>query len=156
MQSHPEFARPTAYLDGLRSKDRYDAWPPTSHTKILSEGKLSSSNDDEKARNILKQFMRRAYRRPVTPDEVTAKFELYKAAAERGTRFNDAIKPALVGVLCSPHFLYLCEPSSQADAPKLLNEHELASRLSYFLWSSMPTINCFVFPPKANSRTKKL
>lgn len=144
MQSGDSFARPTAYLDWFEIEGPiYDAWPPSSHSKILSEGKLTSSNDDEKARNILKQFMRRAYRRPVTADEITSKFNLYEAAVKRGLPFNQAIKPALVSVLCSPNFLYLCEPSSRADAPKFLNEHELATRLSYFLWSSMPDDQLF-------------
>jgi hypothetical protein len=81
--------------------------------------------------------MPRAWRRPVGGDELDAKVALFESArAEKGS-FIEAIKVPLVAVLTSPNFLYLPE------AGESLDDYQLASRLSYFLWSSMPDAPLF-------------
>ena len=85
--------------------------------------------------------MRRAYRREVTNDEVGRVMRLAKVAVDDGGSFEDGIRLAVQAVLISPHFLFRWELDGAPDNPKAsrsLNEYELASRLSFFLWSSMP------------------
>lgn len=91
-------------------------------------------------RLILEPFARRAWRRPVTPAEVERLLAFLPLARAHGEGFDAGMKLALRAVLLSPHFLYRVEldPDPASAAPHALNDHELASRLSYFLWSSMP------------------
>ena len=69
---------------------------------------------------------------------------LFRHADARGDRFEDAVRLALRAVLVSPNFLFLVERDrADADGPYRVSDHELASRLSYFLWSSMPDDELF-------------
>jgi hypothetical protein len=93
------------------------------------------------ARIILATIMRRAYRRPVQPDEVARGFRIYEAATAKGDEFAMAVKLAVKAVLISPNFLYRIERDRAAKGSTeayRASDHELATRLSYFLWSSMP------------------
>jgi hypothetical protein len=96
------------------------------------------------ARTIIADFTRRAWRRPVEPAEVDSLMKLYSSAAAEGGSFDASVKYALQAVLVSPYFLFRGEttPAARlASAPVLgrpVGEIALASRLSYFLWSSMP------------------
>jgi hypothetical protein len=99
-----------------------------SSAQRLEQLDLSIANKAPQER--LAHFMRRAFRRPVSSDEVELYFSLYQAAEQRGAKPVDAMKAALAGVLAAPHFLYVNVDTS--------TDHQLASKLSYFLWSSMP------------------
>lgn len=92
----------------------------------------------EPARRILEAFSRRAFRRPVTADEIDRLMTLFDRAQERGDEFVPSLRLALKGVLISPHFLFLAEPEPAEHGVHLLGGVPLASKLSYFLWSSMP------------------
>lgn len=137
MQNHNNFARPELLIDWFEIEGPlYDTWPPSSHTAILFQSPLQKLNEARYAREVLAKFLRRAYRRPVEPAEIDAKLALY-TQGRKDKAFVEAIKLPLMSVLASPHFLYLVEPAAtEKVAP--LNDHQLASRLSYFLWSSMP------------------
>ena len=92
-------------------------------------------------RKIVSAFAERAFRRPLQPKEVQPYLALYTLARKHGDPFNEGIATALEGVMMSPDFLYRVERDERADAsgkPVAVNDYELASRLSYFLWSSMP------------------
>ena len=94
---------------------------------------------EEAARRCVAAFARRAFRRPVGDDEVHRLMRLFRLADGRGDGFEDAVRLALKAVLVSPNFLYLVERDrSDVDGPYRVSDHELACRLSYFLWSSMP------------------
>lgn len=137
LQRRETFARPEAMIEWFEVEGPvFDAWPPTSHTRILPESPRRDSNERQYAFEALQRFMARAYRRPVTDDEVDAKLRFFDQARADGASFVQAIKQPLTAVLISPHFLFLVEPA--AGAVRKLSDHELASRLSYFLWSSMP------------------
>ncbi|MEM6688163.1 MAG: DUF1592 domain-containing protein [Planctomycetota bacterium] len=90
----------------------------------------------------LKPLMRRAFRRPVDDEEVERYAGLVTGATERGESFYRGMQIAVSAVLVSPSFLFRIEhpPEDVADAtePVPLTSHQLASRLSYFLWSSTP------------------
>lgn len=93
------------------------------------------------AREILGAFARRAFRRPVEPAEIDRLLKLVELAETNGDRFERGIQLALQAVLVSPRFLFRGEiQASPDDASKvqLIDEHALASRLSYFLWSTLP------------------
>jgi hypothetical protein len=91
------------------------------------------------ARKIIANFAERAFRRPVTDDEVERLMDFWRACEKERQPFERGIQVALSAVLVSPNFLYRIE--GEPDSPDkiyTLNDFELATRLSYFLWSSMP------------------
>ncbi len=98
-------------------------------------GKLS---EREAARRILLRFAERAYRGPVGRGELRRLASLYAGAARRGDPFREAVGLGLRAVLVSPRFLYRAERGGQHSGEYRLNDYELASRLAYFLWMSMP------------------
>lgn len=139
-QGHDAFARPEAYVDWFELEGPlYESWPPTSHRKTLVASPKAKSDERAYAREVLAKFMRRAYRRPVSVTEIDSKLALFDRVRRDAPSFVQAIKAPLIGVLVSPHFLYLAEPAGDVTTnARRLTDHELASRLSYFLWSSMP------------------
>jgi hypothetical protein len=94
------------------------------------------------AREVLGKFARKAYRRPVDDQTIDRLVELAESAYQQpGKTFESGVAYAMVAVLASPHFLFRieeAEPSTAHDTFPLVDEYSLASRLSYFLWSSMP------------------
>ena len=90
------------------------------------------------AREILKNFARKAFRRPVKREELDRMMSLYERAGERGDPFSECVKLAMKSVLISPHFLFRIETDKRGEGYFAVNDHELATRLSYFLWASMP------------------
>ncbi|QDT37545.1 DUF1592 domain-containing protein [Stratiformator vulcanicus] len=107
----------------------YDQWPPISHRAIFGQ------NDNTPADVVLRDFASRAFRRPATSEEVTTYVNLYQSQKDLGLSEKEALTAALQAILISPKFLFLVE-ESRPD--KSLDNYELASRLSYFLWSTMP------------------
>jgi mono/diheme cytochrome c family protein len=91
------------------------------------------------ARELISDVMRRAFRRPVTDEEVSRVLTLVEMADRDGENFNTSIGLALQAILVSPNFLFRVELDPESpDEIRTLNDFELATRLSYFLWSSMP------------------
>lgn len=96
---------------------------------------------DACARKVLRRLATRAYRRPVRSQEVDRLVELVRLVRADGGKFDDGIRLALEAVLVSPHFLFRVELDPEPEDPgriRELSDFELATRLSYFLWSSMP------------------
>jgi mono/diheme cytochrome c family protein len=124
----------------------YDSWPPPSHRALfgdLRQAPAPTAEDRNRlevvskepladAERLLRPFMRRAYRRPVTDDDVKPIVARVKAKLDAKASFEQAMRVGLKAVLVSPKFLFLQEK------PGKLDDFALASRLSYFLWSSMP------------------
>jgi hypothetical protein len=111
-----------------------------SRRRIFGTRPLTVGDEDASARRILSSLMRRAYRRPVTDAELQRPFELYqKARLDDG--FEAGIEMAVSAVLVSPHFLFRIEKDPAGmppHTPYRVSDLELASRLSFFLWSSIP------------------
>jgi len=84
----------------------------------------------------LQRFAERAWRRPVKVEELEQYLKSYREEREAGEKLADAYRVALLGVLTSRHFIYLVEGDTVVR--ERLTDAELVSRLSYFLWSSMP------------------
>ncbi len=113
----------------------YDQWPPASTTRLLGDVDLAKASATD-AETILRRFLPRAFRRPVSDAEVERYLSLIRAKMEAGRTFEDSLRAGLIAVLCSPNFLYLREEAR--PGPNRLADTELAARLSYFLWSTMP------------------
>jgi mono/diheme cytochrome c family protein len=117
----------------------YDQWPPKTHTDIFVESKNKS---DEKlyGREVLSGFMERVWRRPVTSQEVDQFMALFFKYRPDFETFEEAMLEVLATALATPEFLYLTQklPISQSKNSKTISDLELASRLSFFLWSSVP------------------
>lgn len=134
-----EFPRPTMLLDWVEIEGPVlPQWPPASHSAIVIDSPNKDGDEVKYARDILSNFMPKAYRRPIDTEEIDVKLALFVKHRESQTSFIEAIKIPLTAVLISPSFLYLTEPHIPADAPTPLTGHQLASRLSYFLWSTTP------------------
>jgi mono/diheme cytochrome c family protein len=117
---------------------------PDTHRRIIFRDPAPGT-ESETAHEIFTRFATRAFRRPVESVEVDRLLKLYELALSRGDSFNDGIALGVQAVLVSPQFLFRLEldPPPAADGSasgdvRALTDYEVASRLSYFLWSSMP------------------
>jgi hypothetical protein len=123
-----------------------DKWPPESHRRIFGDleqkpspsynasnrVEVVSKNPEADAERILRDFARRAFRRGVTDDDLKPIIALVQAKLAAKYSFEKAVRVGLAAIMISPEFLFLREK------PGKLDEYALASRLSYFLWSTMP------------------
>ncbi|MCY2966447.1 MAG: DUF1592 domain-containing protein, partial [Planctomycetota bacterium] len=124
----------------------HNEWPPASHRALLGDlpqiripdpqrgdrFEVSSTDPETDTRRILSDFARRAFRRQVDTAEIEPYVALVLAQLEKEQRFEPALRAGLAAILVSPDFLFLRE------RPGRLDPFALASRLSYFLWSTMP------------------
>jgi mono/diheme cytochrome c family protein len=117
----------------------YEQWPPKTHRDIFIESE-NKTNEQEYGRAVLTRFMERAWRRPVTSQEVDPFVVLFSEYRPDFANLEEAMLEVLATVLAAPEFLYLSQqiPVSQSESPKTISDVELASRLSFFLWSSIP------------------
>lgn len=114
----------------------YEQWPPESHARIFVDSK-NQDNETQYAREVLASFMPQAWRRPVTGSEINQKLNLFKEIRPICDDFQEAMIEVLAGVLASPQFLYLVRSDNNKGSSKI-TDFELATRLSMFLWSSVP------------------
>lgn len=108
--------------------------------KIYVCGHLNGHHNSKCARLILERLAHRAYRRPVTSNEVRQLTNLVAQVQQETGSFEEGLSVAIQAVLMSPNFLFRVEklPTTTTANARRVSQHELASRLSYFLWSSMP------------------
>lgn len=98
---------------------------------------LAETEEEKSVVDALKRFASRAWRRPVDDAELAPYLSLIKSEREAGESFKAAFRTAMTGILTSKNFYYLQEGSPHEKRSQL-NDWEIASRLSYFLWSSTP------------------
>jgi hypothetical protein len=120
----------------------HDTWPPESHRRLFGDLarkpfpgnrlEVVSKNPEADAERILRGFARRAFRRAVTDEDIKPFLDLIRKKLAEKRSFEQAIRVGLLAVMVSPDFLFLRERPGKLDDPAL------ASRLSYFLWSTMP------------------
>ena len=137
-----------------------DTWPPASHRRLLGELKqgpapiynyrdrveVVSGEPRGDAERVLRPFVRRAFRRAVNDVDLQPFLALFEAKLAEQRTFEQALRAALSAVLVSPDFLFLREP------PGRLDDFALASRLSYFLWSTMPDEELFALAKNGELR----
>ena len=118
---------------------------PVSHTRVISD-QPAPGKEREHARNVLQDFVTKAWRRPVTDDSLERLLKIVDQVLEEGAPYGEAIQVAVQAALTSPWFLYRWELDpvlQEGEGSRPLDAYELASRLSYFLWSSMPDEQLF-------------
>jgi hypothetical protein len=131
-------------VDGPLPED----WPGLGHRRLFGDleirraepakkgpktaPEILSNQPDADAKRLLSGFMPLAFRRPVAPERLLPYLRLFEAERQQGASFEEAMRSAYLAVLCAPDFLFRLETPGQLD------DFALASRLSYFLWSSMP------------------
>jgi mono/diheme cytochrome c family protein len=116
---------------------------PAAAAASVRQVSLTDSGETDCARKIVENLARRAFRRPVTAEDLNPLMAFYKsgrATAGPGGpgNFDGGVRNALSAILASPHFLYRAESGDAAGGVRTLGDLELASRLSFFLWSSLP------------------
>ena len=137
-------AKRMVFVDYVEVKGPYDADPaplPESHRRMMVCSPAGKNFDGECAEQIIARVLRLAFRRPVSASEVGNYVRFARRAVKAGASFERGIQVALKAILVSPHFLFRVEHDPHPAGPGLsyqISDFELASRLSYFLWSSMP------------------
>ncbi len=118
---------------------------PESHKRIIFARPGDNATRRGATEQVLRRLATRAFRRPATDDEVRRLAMLARSVRSEGGTYEQGIQLALQAILCSPHFLFRGEPDVEGQADKIrdLTDYELATRLSYFLWSSMPDDQLF-------------
>src|SRR5687767_6942449 len=129
---------PAAATSG-RGATRQAALDGRSASQTVAAGQAAGSDSGAPAcaRKIVENLARRAFRRPVTAEDVNPLMAFYKAGSATGG-FEAGVRDALSAILASPHFLYRAESGVGTSTTRTLSDLELASRLSFFLWSSLP------------------
>ncbi len=137
-------AKRMVFVDYVEVKGPYNADPaplPASHRRIMVCEPKGSGFDSECTRKIVARLLRLAFRRPVSSNEAGNYVRFARKAVKDGASFERGIQVALKAILVSPRFLFRIERNPHPAGPGLshpIGDFELASRLSYFLWSSMP------------------
>jgi mono/diheme cytochrome c family protein len=126
------------YLEAATQALNYASKDPRGRAKFLIAAPGPGVTADAAAAEILKDFLPRAFRRPVESSDLDFYLTLFASARSRGESFEDAILYTLRGVLMSPQFIFRTEPPNTTGQMRLLDDYSMASRLSYFLWNSEP------------------
>lgn len=135
----------------LEMKGPRQGTPSAAHRALFiarpdPRNKDQAAAERDAAKQIIGAFASRAYRRPVSDAQLDRLMNLYDVAAKNGQVFEDRVRLGLKGVLISPSFLFRTEPDRPTRDPNgvyALDSWEIASRLSYFLWSTMPDQTLF-------------
>ena len=114
----------------------YEHWPPGSHVNLF--GSQPTDKNREYAKLVITRFCAKAFRRRITDQDAAPFVSLFDSMQAAGEDFDYSIKSTLQAVLSSPKFLYHRWNSESPD------DFDIASRLSYFLWSTMPDKQLFV------------
>lgn len=140
-----QFAHPTwdglsvAEFDIIGPYDYVKGASPESLQKVFTCGHSHAAHQPACTRKILSDVAARAFRRPLAAGEIDPLVEIAERAHRRGGSFERGIAVGLQAILVSPDFLFRIERTGASDnEPHRITDYELASRLSYFLWSSMP------------------
>ena len=146
---------PYLFVDWIETEGPLqEDFPPASTRYIFHQGFNDPAKETpEYVRTIFYRLLPRAFRRLVSDEELAQYTQLVTKEMELGHSFGNALKTGIIAVLCSPDFLYLFEPGHSQK--RALNDFELATRLSYFLWSSMPDDELFrlAFSRQLTNRT---
>ncbi|MCA9198168.1 MAG: DUF1587 domain-containing protein, partial [Planctomycetales bacterium] len=126
------------YLDAAKMALEHAFKDPRGRRHVLPVQPDAEQDVQQAAAASLRTFLPRAFRRPVTDQEIDEYLSLFQIAYQEDGSFEQAMQYALQGVLLSPKFLFRWETPPRSPEMVPLDDFELASRLSYFLWASMP------------------
>jgi hypothetical protein len=133
---------PKLYMQFMSLDGPLDSRPKIHKVLLACDSKKPVA---ERSREVLERFATRAYRRPVTKDELDRLLKLADSRMAKGEKWEASMQLAMTAVLVSPKFLFRVELDDRPDSadPHPIDEYQLASRMSYFLWSSMPDQELF-------------
>lgn len=114
----------------------YETWPPKGFARYFHD--VPKQPDLSDLKRCLDRLAAKAFRQPIGDDHPRAYFKVARTSFEEHGDFWDAARLGVRTILCSPRFLYLEESKAPAESNRSTSAYELASRLSYFLWRSMP------------------
>lgn len=140
MYRHPRLGPAVYQLSITGPFEKTSPGDTPSRNRVLSRRPQGPEDEEECAEQILVNLMRKAYRRPIDEADLRKPMELYRQASQQGG-FEAGIELALSYLLISPEFLFRVErdpPQASPGSPYKISDLELASRLSFFLWSSLP------------------
>ena len=126
------------YMDAARVAVEYAFADTRSLQRFLVAEPDKKTPPEAAARRVIEAFLPRAFRRSIPESEILEYLALFNAAYEADPSFMFAIRLTLQAVLISPKFLFIAEEPNFDTKPQKVTDHELASRLSYFLWGSLP------------------
>ena len=126
------------YMDAARVAVEYAFADPRSLRRFLVAEPDEKTSTEVAARRVIEDFLPRAFRRSIPESEILEYLALFHAAYKADPSFMVAIRLTLQAVLISPKFLFIAEEPNFDSKPHKVTDHELASRLSYFLWGSLP------------------
>ncbi len=147
----------SAQVIGPKDPARWE--PPENHARFFPDGPAPEepAAREAYARKVLEHFATRAFRRPVEEARVAALVALARDVyTQKGSTFEEGIGRAMMAVLGSPRFLFRIEEPAPWRPPEVhphIDEYALASRLSYFLWSTMPDDELFALAGRGALRT---
>ena len=131
--------RPRAVIEWIDFEAPFsETWPPEHHKKIMFDSPLRESDPDAYVKQVLERFLRRAFRRPVQAGEVGRYARIHQIYASRRSTLEESMRSTLAVALASPNFLYHAPDGSGSS-----RQYDIANRLSYFLWGSMPDDTLF-------------
>ncbi|MFT5131089.1 MAG: hypothetical protein ACI8W8_004724 [Rhodothermales bacterium] len=142
---------PRVRLFGMSIEGPLDDWPPPGHRAIVGD---TTETDQVDIPATLIAFASRAFRRPVQAVEIAHHISFVQERITEGTPHADALKLGLSAILSSPRFLFLDEGNPEADPQ--LDAYEIASRLSYMLWSSIPDDELLALAASGKLRTPQV
>jgi hypothetical protein len=137
----PNYKKAKPYLEYLEIQGpvvQRSAGMSDAHQRLFVCGHKPGQHQPSCARRILAPVVHRAWRRPVTNQELTTLLKLVTTVQQRGDSLERGLGVALQAVLVSPHFLFRIEQDPGQPLAYRLTQHEFATRLAYFVWSSMP------------------
>ncbi|MGB1708647.1 MAG: DUF1592 domain-containing protein, partial [Rubripirellula sp.] len=126
------------YLQAAKSAIGHALKDPADRKRIIVAAPNKERTPNQSARLVLGNFLPQAFRRPVSDTEIDEYAALFDQAFAVDESYDSAVEFALVAAMVSPKFLFLYEQPSSPGEQTLVSHHEMASRLSYFLWASMP------------------
>ena len=137
-----EYQGPHLRIHSITVEPLDKTWPPKSHVALYGE------DEETSAEALLLQFARRAFRRPVQPEEIARYVALVRAQQDAGKSRNEALRAGYTAIIASPRFYYLHESAGELDS------HQLAARLGLFLWSSLPDEELFALAEQDKLRDR--
>ena len=132
-----EYKGPGLFIGNISIEGPIDEWPPAARTKLFGNENPTEATVED-ARKILLSLLPNAFRRTVREEEADPYVDLVKQALDEGATFEKALRRGLKGVLTAPEFLLMEERLLPAAKVPTIDDFALASRLSYFLWTSLP------------------
>jgi len=126
------------YMDAAKQSLEYAIKDSRARARIGIVTPNATLTPIQSAHNILQGFLPRAFRRPTSEQEIEPYLSLFREAQKQHQTFDQSVIYMLRGVLMSPQFLFRAEAPNPGPQPRLIDDYALATRLSYFLWGSMP------------------